>query len=54
MDNKTNYIDMKNAKMVDYDKNIPRDNSGGAEPVSKTARFDQGGKITAGRSNIGG
>lgn len=51
---KTNYIDMKTAKMVDYDKNIPRDDSGGAQHVSKPARFDDGGKITAGQSLIGG
>lgn len=50
---KTNYIDMKTAKMVDYDKNIAPDKSGGAQPVSKTARFGDDGKITASRGVLG-
>lgn len=48
----TNYIDMKTAKMVDYNRNVPRDDSGGAEGTSETGRFGQGGMITAGVSNI--
>ncbi len=50
----TNYIDMKTAKMVDYDRNVPRDDSGGAEGISQTGRFGEGGKIVAGVSNISG
>ena len=46
----TNYIDMKTAKMVEYNRNVPRDDS----DVSEAGRFGQGGKITAGVSNISG
>lgn len=55
MDNaKTNYIDLPKAKMVNYDRNIPRDDSGGAEGVSEPSRFGDGGKITASKSNFEG